>query len=308
MTVLISNVKTIESDNYDLFICSYGYESRSVEIAKSFEINAIRKLALGFDFGHVLAHSSAQDFYVRANWELFELSEDEFEDFIEKTLKEAKPSSLLIDISCFSRLRIAKIICAIHCFSEMYSVEIIVDIAYSVASYTPPSIDFPPITNVGPIIPALAGWPSDPSKPISCLIGLGYDEGRAIGAAEYLEAAQLWLFRPIGFDNRFLASLNRANQSLIEKTGSNQVIDYRLDDPVSAYMQMHSLIWGLKSEARPLLLPFGPKIFAAIACAAAINFYPDVSVWRVSSGQLESPVDRTASGRTALARFTCKPS
>lgn len=307
MTILISNLKNIEGNTYDLFIGSYGYESRCTAVVKKYKVTAARKVAIGFNFGHVLAHAKSAAFYKDSQWELTELSDDGFDAQIEGLLAESRPTKILIDISCFSRLRIAKLIWAIYSFSNTNLSNLEIDIAYSVARYTAPSSDFPPITNVGPITLSLAGWPSDPSKPISCLIGLGYDEGRAIGAAEYLEAAQLWLFRPIGFDKRFLASLDRANKSLIEKTGASHVIDYRLDDPVSAYMQIHSLLWGLKNETRPLMLPFGPKIFTAITCAAAINFYPDISVWRVSSGELESPVDRIASGETALARFSCQP-
>lgn len=303
MTILPSNIDTIERETYDIFISSYGYESRSTHIARSFKIKAIRRIALGFNFSHTLSYKNSRDFYKALEWEIFETSDTDFDDCIEMHILNIIPSSVLIDISSFSRLRIAKLIHAFYSLSVESNKSITIDLAYSVANYNPPSKDFPPITNVGPITPAFAGWPSDPGKPISCLIGLGYDEGRAIGAAEYLEAAQLWLFRPNGFDQRFLDSLNDANQSLIEKTGPNQIIDYRLDDPVSAYMQIHSLLWGLKQEARPLLLPFGPKIFTAISCAAAINFSPDVSVWRVSSGELEAPVDRAASGKTALARL-----
>lgn len=307
MTILISNLKSIEDNSYDLFISSYGYESRCTAVVKNFKITASKKVALGFNFGHVLGHAKSKAFYEDSQWELAELDDGIFDAHVEHLLAEFRPTKILIDISSFSRLRIAKLVWAMYSFSKINSTQLEIDIAYSVARYTAPSSDFPPITNVGPITIPLAGWPSDPSKPISCLIGLGYDEGRAIGAAEYLEAAQLWLFRPIGFDKRFLASLNKANETLIEKTGASRVIDYRLDDPVSAYMQIHSLLWGLKSETRPLMLPFGPKIFTAITCAAAINFFPDISVWRVSSGELESPVDRVASGETALARFFCQP-
>jgi hypothetical protein len=49
-------------------------------------------------------------------------------------------------------------------------------------------------------------------------------------------------------------------------------------------------------QARPVIVPMGPKIFGLAALLIAESFVPRISVWRISTGRSGEPLDICATG------------
>ncbi len=177
---------------------------------------------------------------------------------------------------------------------------------YSVAEWSPPSNEAEPIVSAGAVVPTFAGWSSRTDIPIVALIGLGYEPDKAMGAYEYLEATDVWTFLPAGEDERYARDLGLANRTLLSRLSPHKRITYRVDQPVACFGVLESVVYGLLDKSRPVLLPFGPKMFALCAMLVAC-VHREVPVWRISSNQFGKPVDRVASGKIIGIRASFGP-
>lgn len=199
-----------------------------------------------------------------------------------------------------SRVRIASITAAL--FSEKCSFDVDVDWVYSSASFSEPPKHTTPIVKAEPVLPLFAGRPEDPEKPISAIIGIGYEYEKALGAIEFLEPANVYAFRPTRHDRRYTEAINTANASLWPVIDSERIINYSVDHPVDAFIDLESLIYGCLRDSRPVIIPFGPKVFFLCSLLVAVVHEPLVSVWRVSSGEYETPIDRIPDGKIVAIR------
>jgi len=301
--IIFSNIKLtdIVNSTYNIYLTALGYEKRSRYFSSKYKITADHKHAFSFDFGKYFSYEENKKWFDNKKYCVTDCTDEVFANELKKLLDGTDNLKVLVDISSFSRLRIAIIMRELNLAAN--NKEIMTDFVYSLAKFTPPVNSSSLITNASPILSDFAGWPKDPIIPSSCIIGLGYDEGRAIGAIEYLEVGKVWLLRPVGVDNKFLDAINKNNSDLLERVSPSQIIDYNLLDPIGSYIRLHSLVEGAIKNTRPVILPFGPKIFTVLTIATAMNFYPDLSVWRISSGQSELPVDREACGEISCIHF-----
>src|SRR6185369_5500856 len=119
-----------------------------------------------------------------------------------------------------------------------------------------------------------------PELPPAVVIGLGYEQDKAIGIIEYIEPTMVWAFRPRGGDPRFETAVDEANSTFWDIVSPDRVIDYSVEGSLECLTLLESLISGSLSTVRPILIPFGPKIFAACCLLVASMHYPKVSVWR----------------------------
>ena len=286
------------SKNYNLCIFSLGYESRCIDIPQRMQANHSNKLAYQFSHSQVLSFKDNEKWYVSENIRVVSIPHAEIETHIFTELNQinADNINILFDISSFDRAYIASFLYAFHQFSREHNVSIKVNICYSIANYTPPLEDGP-VIKAGPVIPELAGWPRDPSLPTECCIGLGYEEGKALGALEYIEPKSTWLIKPIGVDPKFEESVDSANMALYNYSSKTRLINYKLDLPYATFIEIESLVSSFIDDSRPILVPFGPKIFFAISTLIALRNYPYISIWRVSADVNAEPVNREASGK-----------
>ena len=65
--------------------------------------------------------------------------------------------------------------------------------------------------------------------------------------------------------------------------------------------------YGIMQKRRPIIIPFGPKIFALVSMLVAYMHHPSVAVWRVSSGRGLHPEDKTSSGVVVGLKTIFKP-
>lgn len=213
------------------------------------------------------------------------------------TARPDRSVSCYIDVSAIHRTWLAQLLYRLRYLVE-YGVTIRLTLGYCLAKYTAPSaLAMPPNRRVSPVHFALAGWPRSPGMPVHVLVGLGYERGKALGAVEYIQPAQWRLFVPVSPEERFVAQVEGQNQELLGGTPSGDIFRYNVLDPAGQYVMLHSMLKGMVADTKPVLLPFGPKIFFAVSVVLGLQF-PGVSVWHVSGEEQAEPDQKSPSSHS----------
>lgn len=288
----------VSSTQYHACFATIGYEQRARYIAEELRPNALRRIGAAFPERQVLAFRKNYRWFKSAGFEDYFVPESDFEKWSGDMLGEIAKTAqgelrIALDISSMSRLRLASMIAGL--LRLEFNGIITVDFMYSLAAYTPPAPEPEPIVNAGAVLPFFAGWSNRPELPTLAIVGLGYEPDKAVGAYEYLEASGIWAFVPKSIDPRYDRSVHEANSILLHRIPLAQRIAYRVDQPFHCFTTLESVVYGTLTDGRPVLLPFGPKIFTICALLVA-SLHRDVPVWRISSGQLGDAVDQTADG------------
>jgi hypothetical protein len=157
---------------------------------------------------------------------------------------------------------------------------------------------------VGPIAPEFSGWWSEPDLPTAAIVGVGYEQDKALGAIEHVQPSEVWLFFPRSPVAEYTSALEYANRSLIEKVKRERgkMLHYDVDAPYALFADLESLVAGLSSRANCILLPFGPKLFALSSLLVAC-VHREAAVWRVSGA--EQPTDRIGHSVYGLSVAFC---
>ncbi|MBB3987986.1 hypothetical protein GGQ68_004340 [Sagittula marina] len=285
----------------DLFIGVCGYESRSTFVYSEMVGGASSYLFLRFPSSGILSFDSNEALLsARSDVTFLDVASElwiaEVERHISDTLA-ADPDrttiDVIFDVSSASRKIISQVLTLVK---KKFSKRTSLTCVYAVAEfYDPPNSEIPSHISE-PIVGDLAGWSDDLSKPPCAVVGLGFEPGRALGCLDYLEIPEARLFFPHGPDARFVAAVEKANGRLVAEIGSRFVLPYSVNSPNDTLIKLLSLITGLEADFRPIIIPFGPKIFATVAIVAAIQRSPNICVWRASSGGLGELHDSVAQG------------
>jgi hypothetical protein len=290
----------IERD-FDLFICAIGYESRARGAWQHYKLNVKNRFGFGFDQRREISFAENRRFFESEGFNYEELTDLSFRERIRAVFQASQVSGddkfrVGVDISCFNRSRLAAIVDAAR--SELLGVKNLeVEFFYTLATYAPPSSMMPANTHVGPVSHSFAGWTSDPALPPCAIVGLGYEQDKALGALEHLQVPHVVALMPLSSISEYDLALKTANSSLLSQLPANRLLRYRVEDPVTTYSTVESLVQGIKREFNPILLPFGPKVFF-VCCALAACHHPEASVWRVSAEAAEEALDRNDSGHS----------
>jgi hypothetical protein len=210
---------------------------------------------------------------------------------------------ILVDISTLDRLRLAKLLSAALVASPERDLSI--NFVYSLAAFSAPVPQENPNSHVGPVIDEFAGWWEEPDRVLSAIVGLGYEQDKALGAVEYLQAQDVWLFTPTSQVVQYTPALKQANISLLQMTPPEQQLTYDVGDPLDCVARLQSLTRGLRTRSNIVLLPFGPKLFS-LCCLLVAASDRQIAVWRVSAQQADEPIDKRASGHIHGLRVTLK--
>jgi hypothetical protein len=203
---------------------------------------------------------------------------------------------VVIDISSMSRPMMAYVAIGLDRLAKR-GVRVRALFVYCPAEFTEPGSDISPIIKSEPVIPELAGWCDDATRPPCAIVGFGYEADYALGAIEYLEPAEAWGFFPYGEDKRFDRAVEKANRDVVAMLGRERIQKYEVGNPSDLFGRLESLVYGIAMDGRSIIVPFGPKIFALSAILVSIRHSPSTTVWRVSGEQSGEPVDRTANGK-----------
>ena len=298
---------------YDLVIATCGYEARARYLHSRFEGTATRFVVLDYGSVGVGSYDANREHFGRvapAAW--VDLRDPAFRTAIagcvERALADADPDAsaclrVLVDISSCSRSVLATLLLSL---AHARARPLRLTCAYAVSEFfDPPDGELP--SNVSePVIGDLSGWSDDLSKPPCAIIGLGFEPGRALGSIDYLEVPEVRLFVPHGPDARFHQAVLAANALLLREAGE-PVLAYDVRNPEDAYQKLLSLVSGLLPRFRPIIIPLGPKVFAALSMLLAIRLAPNVCIWRTSAGGDDDIADRGASGDVVVFDYDVHP-
>jgi hypothetical protein len=185
---------------------------------------------------------------------------------------------IFIDVSCLPRQQIGAVFAALKHLASTGPVEL--QMAYSLARFVkPPQHWSSAIRSFAPVNDEFAGWTATPEKPIELVIGIGYERGKAMGATEFLEPRDTWLFVPDSVEQEYFKEVRAQNYELLHER-ENNLLSYDVLQPVDAFHTLLSLVRGMKQVARPILLPFGPKVFFGVSLLVAM-LLEEAAVWFV---------------------------
>lgn len=307
MAIIISNVEQTSLDDiiasgtasYEIAIAAFGTDTRSTHL-----IGRLRK-----NSDHVIVGCDTLDSWNIDNIQKYKKRHTadicSFEKICQNIVARALANKnsgifelrLLVDVSCMGRVHMGEIF---SCIKDI-SVDILVklSIGYCLAKYIrPPDIRFPIIRRVAPVNAAFSGWGAPVSLPVDAIVSLGYEEGKAIGAVEYLEPRNRWVFIPHSPEERFLKQV-RIHNNVLMKSALGKTIDYDVMRPAETYFQLVSLVSGLVQESRPVLLSFGPKLFFAVSLLVAMRI-EKASVWHVDGDNESLDASPQASEHSVL--------
>ncbi len=293
-----------ETEATDLFLCACGYESRAIYVASEVSRNAKKKVALGFAAQHEHRYEQNKRWFQGEGFEVTDIADEDYEKVLANVISDLCESTrspqIVVDISCMNRARMARLVRALQ-IADVES--LVVSFAYNLAEFSAPSEDIAPTSVAEPVIPEFSGWTNYPEKPPAAIIGLGYEQSRAIGIVDHLEINNAaWAFLPRGPIDDYSMSVDLANGSLFQMIGvEGRRLYYEVMDPSALFRELNALVDLLKQIYNPILIPFGPKIFALVALLVGC-MHQEVGVWRVSSGVLEPAVDRTPSVHTTVLK------
>lgn len=288
----------LDSKTYDCVIATLGYESRSIYLPSLCK-NGKARHAIGFSHNRKLNYNSNKKWFSENGFVMTEPTDSEYSSeigFILETLitKKEDPVYLFVDISSMNRFRLATILWRL--LKTQFHNTVSIDFGYSVAAFSEPNRnDFSPIVQAKPVINEFAGWTNDNNLPITAIIGLGYEYNKAVGILEYIEPGESWAFVPASPDNRYDIEIESANKTLFWLMPENRKLNYRLEHPLDTFYNLESLVFGALKCSRPIILPFGPKIFTLYSLLVAAVHYPKVAVWRVSSDEYQEAIERKPS-------------
>lgn len=298
---IVRDMRPQKGTAYDVFIAAVGYERRARYVVQNLQPHAAYKLGIAFDDGQVLEYTRNCDVLSGHGYRVEVVSDRELDLLLEQQLNnnlaaDKNPVRVGVDISSFSRFRIATIVESLRRFSSAKRKRCITDFYYSVAKFGRPPRRGGPNVAVGPVSASFAGWTTQPDLPLAAILGLGYEEDKALGAFEHVQASAMWIVKPISDDPKFDVAVKRANRRLLENTPAGRVLEYRVDSLIGCFDAVESLVFGLLRNYNVVLLPFGPK--SLVLCSLLVAYaHPSVAVWRVSAGGLEEAVNRRASGQ-----------
>lgn len=284
---------------YDVVVAALGYERRSTYLLRQ-GTTAPHVLTIAFDAGHNQVYEDNER-VARSCSEVVEASDATYGAILQEFLLDRRPSRLAIDISSLSRYRLAEAVARLEEIALTTECDWVVDFFYAPAEYRPPREmrrDHEETSlHAGPVHPRFAGSIRSVSIPVCAVFGLGYEESRALGVFELLEPKDVWLFKPLGFDERYEQAVNGVNSYLLTLMEPRRILTYRLDEPASTYSALESLVYSIGRVSRLVMVPMGPKIFALNCLLLGLS--EDISrpaVWRVGPRSPTSFADSVEAG------------
>ena len=293
----------IVDNQYCLAVGTVGFEQRSRYFFSAYDISSNARMASGFNDRNVMSFNENRKFFENNGFSFSCHDVHEFgkellgrirvEDSSER-LTEDEPVSVCVDISTMNRLRMAQVMEVL--LNSDWQHQVVVDFVYCLSSYSPPPDVPTTIATAGPISNSFSGWSCEPDTATCAVFGVGYEPDRVVGAIEFIEPAFVWAYVPEGPDPRFANKVKEVNDRVWDDVPEQCIVQYKLAEPFNTFVNLESLVYSLSQQHRPILIPFGPKLFTIQCLLAATIHSPKVAVWRVSGGETAEAENKEASG------------
>jgi hypothetical protein len=277
----------------EALIVACGYEHRSQGITSALRDLPKYKHALCFrEHAMAIARPENEAFFRQRGFALHNVGTEETEavrQITQGALSQAVEvnKGVAFDISTMTRSWHGAIIRQLRL--ARLSTEVETFFAYTPAAFVSPL----PAGVLNEFVAPVTGFSSlsTPDKPVAAIIGLGYEKDGALGLQQLLDPALTVVLMPnSGADDRYYPVVRRNNRDLLERTHEEWVFEYSIEHPASTFATLASIIGGIRESYRIVLASLGPKIFGLVCFLLATKF-PDISVWRISSGVHSRPRD-----------------
>jgi hypothetical protein len=283
---------------YDAFIAAVGYERRARSVAEDLGIQALMKVACAFPDRKVHHYAENYEWFSATGYVVEEITDDGFSEWLDNVLSRLRRSGsgkqrVCVDISSINRTRLAILVDRFRKLNWDEAVR--VDFLYSLAEFSPPPAQLSPNRHCGPVLSSFSGWTVEPEQPPVAILGLGYERDKALGAAEHIQAARVWAFVPDSPIPKYTDAVRRSNRLLLEGIPSAHQLIFPVHRPADCFVLLESFMHRLTRSSSPVIFPLGPKIFSLCSLLVAC-LYPDVAIWRISSGPEGEAIDRFPSG------------
>jgi hypothetical protein len=268
----------------DLFIHALGFEKRS-RAAFSIINDTSDAISLAFPNENRLSYAENARFAknrgstIVSDYTAF--FRNHFSEHLQSVCSRLKrPPRIAVDISSMNRTMIAEVLLSLLRLRE--SIESI-ELMYVPGDFRTPRSEFPEIEQIGAVIPELTGFSADPELPIGVIMGLGYEYGLAVGLINRLEPRLTVCFRATGYDPKYDDACRHANLDFDFGYNETELGSYPLLDASNAYRHLENVVFGMTKGYRVVIVPLGPKIFAALSVLIAIQNLGTVAIWRVAA-------------------------
>lgn len=310
MRILTEQPPELSDDSFDIAICCLGYENRATKVADVFFRRSQRRVCIGFDKNHIHSYSLNFEYFTSRNFEIHpNVTDASFEETVRSIVSdEIHPLSkkiamrIAVDVSCFDRYRLAVLVKLLWAAVEEGNSVSEVVFFYNIAEYSEPSGKFSFNTKLEPVHPSLVGNRPDPLSATVAVIGLGYEREKALGAAEYIEASEVFAFSPKSKVSSYSRSILKENALLLAQLDERHKFEYAVEDCSALVSDLSSLVRGFVHRSSVLLIPLGPKIFA-LACLFTAMIHERVAVWRMSQMGIGDTPDRNPSNHFSSVRI-----
>ncbi len=284
----------------DLLIYMVGYESRSghavgkISHRSTLGVAASRNKLLHFEEN--LRGAEERGSILLDEAQLTDRLPEELSTFLEKHVADAgedRTPRVAVDVSSMSRHVMAAVLANVYALAVKEQIHL--SILYCPGSYHEP----PPATASAldlSAVEGLEGWSVYPERPLSVIVGLGYEPELASAAIEYLDPSGTWVYVADSREPRFRAAAMEANSSIMHVVDRRRIVDYDPAEPKKLFAEMLLLAETLAKQSRVVIVTGGPKIFGAIAMLIKLRVGDEVAVWRVSMHDYMPIKDTAAEG------------
>lgn len=297
----LDNTNQVSSENlqnqqFDVLIAVAGFESRCTYLSSKIDTSRIpTKILLSF--------TENRDILFR------KYNEEQFAEwgfsFKHVSTFDSKPIRQILDQVCLTQpKKTLNILCDYSAMPKIWYKEIInyfleleeqlthirLWFSYSPASYSRAQ------TNTGKKYFSEEAPFVKPDKPITLILGLGYEKGKAEELLRRLDAQITFLFyADPALDDRFVKDVIENNKSLLDNITESNLIKYPIYDLNSITSSLTDVCLNFRLGNQLVLAPVGPKPFT-LMCYILAARYPDIKIWELKTLGDIVPYDRKAQG------------
>lgn len=299
LTIESTEFDTIDWGPNDVLLFAVGYESRSTHLPRKLTSFPGRLVGAAFDQRHVLSYDRNRGWADSQGISVWEGADSGFRRWVRSVLPIGNNCRVGVDISSLSRDRIGVVvfeglswlsdiphsdhreICFFYCPGK-FTVEMLSQGSAPLAE--------------AQLLEGYEGMLTDPDLPLTALVGLGLEAGRALGAIELLEPDSVAVLVPEGIDPRFGEAVRDCNRGLLEGRASTAPFVYDLMRPVLLVEELQRRVRGIMRRGRAVFVPLGPKLFALCCCVVSSMECQRIPIWRFTGGQLDEAAECLAAG------------
>ena len=287
-------------EEFDIIICASGYERRAthfLNVLKYSQVTNAKKICFAFKDRIELSRERNDIIFKKRGFSFIEIASNKIEYFsikfheLFKVIRK-KRIKIFFDYSCMTSIMYAAILKYFKDFCDLFEQASIM-FSYTQANYTKPQknnsiyLNYPiPLFN--PI--------QATDKKIALIMGLGYEENKALGLYEYFQNDKddIYLFITGGSSQEFYKEVKKNNQKLLNITNEQNVLYYDLDNISHLISTLDSLAnYLISTDYRVVIAPIGPKVFTLCSMLVNLN-HKEITTYRLSDGEKGKSMDKEA--------------